>query len=145
MSTAPQTVSPELSALGFRLNFFKLVVRDIDAMADFYARAFGFEQRGERIRIPGLEEAMLALPGEQFTLVLYHWTDGREIDIGTGHGPVGFLTSDVDAAYAHALAHGATDMRAPLDLPGMRLAFVRDPEGHEIEMIQFKRPAAAKE
>ena len=34
---------------------------------------------------------------------------------------------------------------APLDLPGMRLAFVRDPDGHEIEMIQFKRPAVAKE
>jgi lactoylglutathione lyase len=145
MSTAPQTVAPALSALGFSLNFFKLVVRDIDAMADFYARAFGFEQRGERLRFPGIEEAMLALPGEQFTLVLYHWTDGREIAIGTGHGPVGLLTRDVDAAYAHALAHGATDMRAPIDLPGMRLAFVRDPEGHEIEMIQLKRPAAARE
>ena len=145
MSSAPQAATSDLSALGFRLNFFKLVVRDVDAMAAFYARAFGFEERRDRVKVPGIEEAMLTLLGEQFTLVLYHWTDGREIAIGSGHGPVGFLTDDVDAAYAHALTSGAQPLYAPFDMASMRIAFVRDPEGHEIEMIQFRRPAAAKE
>jgi len=130
-----------LAAFKFRLNFFKLVVRDAEAMTAFYRDTFGFETRS-RFELPGIIEVMLALPGEAFTLVLYQNTDGREVTIGTGHGPVGFLTGDVDGAYAHALAAGAKDERAPFDLPGMRIAFVRDPEGHQIEMIEFARPAA---
>lgn len=134
----------DLSALKFKLNFFKLIVRDLDAMQKFYAETFGFEERS-RFTLPTLEEVMLALPGEQFTLVLYRHTDGRAVEIGSGHGPVGFLTRDVDAAYAHAIANGASELAAPRDMGPMRLAFVKDPEGHDIEMIQFVRPTAAKE
>ena len=133
--------SPTLDDLRFKLNFFKLIVRDMAAMQDFYTKTFGFEERS-RFALPALEEVMLALPGEQFTLVLYRHTDDREVDIGSGYGPVGFLTRNVDAAVAHALANGATLVAAPRDMPGMRIAFVKDPEGHEIEMIQFVRPAA---
>lgn len=132
------------TALGFKLNFFKLIVSDLEAMVAFYTRTFGFEDT-RRIKLPGLEEAMLTLPGERFTLVLFHHTDGRAVEIGSGHGPVGFLTRDVDAAYAHAIANGATEQTPPREIPGMKLAFVRDPEGHELEMIQIVRPAAAKE
>jgi hypothetical protein len=32
-----------------------------------------------------------------------------------------------------------------VDAPGLRHAFAHDPEGHEIEMIQLTRPAAARE
>ena len=134
--------APALEGLRFKLNFFKLIVRDMGVMQDFYTKTFGFEERS-RFTLPSLEEVMLALPGEQFTLVLYRHTDDREVDIGSGYGPVGFLTRDVDAAFAHALATGATLVAAPRDMPGMRLAFIKDPEGHEIEMIQFVRPAAA--
>ena len=136
-----ETAPGALDAFKFRLNFFKLVVRDAAAMTAFYEKTFGFEVRS-RFELPGIIEVMLALPGEAFTLVLYQNTDGREVVIGNGHGPVGFLTRDVDGAYAHALASGAQDDRAPFDLPGMRIAFVKDPEGHQIEMIQLMRPAA---
>lgn len=134
--------APDVAAYRFRLNFFKLVVRDVDAMAAFYRTTFGFEER-RRIELPGLVEVMLALPGETFTLVLYQHSDGREITIGNGHGPVGLLTSDLDGARNHALASGATAGAGPHDLPGMRLAFLLDPEGHEIELIELKRPPAA--
>ena len=134
--------APALADLRFKLNFFKLIVRDMAAMQDFYTRAFGFEERN-RITMPALEEVMLALPGEAFNLVLYRHTDDRELDIGSGYGPVGFLTRDVEAAFAHALANGATAVAPPRELGSMKLAFVKDPEGHEIEMIQFVRPAAA--
>ena len=136
-----ETPATGLSALKFRFNFFKLIVRDMAVMQKFYADTFGFEERS-RFELPSLEEVMLALPGEQFTLVLYRHTDGRAVEIGGGYGPVGFLTRDVDAAYAHALANGASAVSAPRDMSSMRLAFVKDPEGHEIEMIQFVRPAA---
>ncbi|MEO5938232.1 MAG: VOC family protein [Sphingomonas sp.] len=138
VAEAPATA---LSTLRFKLNFFKLIVRDLDAMQKFYADTFGFEERS-RFTLPTLEEVMLALPGEQFTLVLYRHADGRDVEIGSGYGPVGFLTRDVDAAVAHALANGASVVAPPRDMGSMRLAFVKDPEGHEIEMIQFVRPAA---
>ncbi|MEG3180678.1 VOC family protein [Sphingomonas sp. LT1P40] len=127
-----------VEALGFKFNFFKLVVRDLDAMIGFYSATFGFAVQ-HRIALPGLEEVMLVLPGQTFNLVLYHHTDGREVTVGNGHGPVGFITRDLDAALAHALANGATPLMGPVDLPGMRLVFVHDPEGHEVEMIQIMR------
>ena len=141
-SATAEAPATDLSALKFKFNFFKLIVRDLDAVQKFYADTFGFEERS-RFTLPTLEEVMLALPGEQFTLVLYRHADGREVEIGGGHGPVGFLTRDVDAAFARALANGASEVSGPREMGSMRLAFVKDPEGHEIEMIQFVRPAAA--
>jgi catechol 2,3-dioxygenase-like lactoylglutathione lyase family enzyme len=44
---------------------------------------------------------------------------------------------DVDAAYADLLAHGATVMSAPHDwLADLRVAWVADPDGHPVELVQ---------
>lgn len=123
----------------FSFGFFKINVADLDAAVRFYTAVFGFAVT-DTVSLPTLEERMLTLPGSKFTLVLLQWTDGRAITIGNGFGPAGFLTRDVDAAFAKALAHGATESRPPTDMGPMRVAFVFDPEGHEIEMIQY-RPA----
>jgi lactoylglutathione lyase len=124
---------------GLRLNFFKLVVKDMGAMTAFYRAAFGFEVR-QRIDLPGIEEIMMTLPDQTFNLVLYRWTDGRDIVVGNGHGPIGLLTNDVDGSCAHAAANGAEIEREPFDLANIRIAFLKDPEGHEIELICFKSP-----
>lgn len=133
-----------MSAPSVSLGFFKLVVKDLPAMLDFYERAFGFTV-ARKIESPLMEEAILTLPGAdgRFSLVLYHWKDGREITVGNGHGPVGLTTRDVDGAYAHALAQGATSAVEPFAFPGARIAFVLDPEGHEIELIGWESAAAA--
>lgn len=125
----------EVEALRFRLGFFKLVVRDLPAMERFYCDSFGFAVTN-RVVLPGLEESMLNLPGQPFTVVLFHHSDGREISVGNGHGPIGLTTADVDAAAARAIAHGARPLHGPHELPGARLTFLLDPEGHEIELIQ---------
>lgn len=124
------------------LNFFKLVVKDMPTMLDFYERAFGFTVAG-KIESPLMEEAILTLPGvdARFSLVLYHWKDSRAIIVGNGHGPVGLHTADVDAAFEHAVAQGATAAIKPLAFPGARIAFVLDPEGHEIELINMTTAA----
>jgi lactoylglutathione lyase len=124
------------------LNFFKLVVKDMPAMLDFYERAFGFTVSRE-IDSPVMEEAILTLPGSdgRFSLVLYHWKDGRKITVGNGHGPVGLHTADVDAAFSHAVAQGAAIAVKPFAFPGARIAFVLDPEGHEIELINMEAAA----
>ena len=44
---------------------------------------------------------------------------------------------DTDAAYDHLLAHGATTMSVPHDWLGtLRVAWVADPDGHPVELVQ---------
>jgi predicted enzyme related to lactoylglutathione lyase len=54
-----------------------------------------------------------------------------------GTADIGFLVGDLDAAYKRALAAGATDVHAPMDIPGMpRVAQVDDPSGNTIGLYQ---------
>lgn len=121
----------------------KLIVADVAAMVSFYERAFGFVERN-RIEMPGMVEVLLGLPDDPFTLVLYHHTDGRTLAPGERHGPLGLSTRDIDAAYAAAIAAGATAVQAPQSIPGIKFAFVDDPEGHPLEFIQYVRQDAAE-
>ena len=132
---------PELDQLRFKLNFVKLNTADLDRLATFYRDCFGLEER-QRLDLPLVAEVLLAMPGEQFTLVLLSYKDGRGYDHGTATGPIGFLTRDVDGAIERVQAHGGALLAAPAEVPGMRYAFVTDPDGHQIELMQFVRPAA---
>ena len=50
---------------------------------------------------------------------------------------IGFKVPDVDAAFAELVAHGATAVTSPATRPwGQRTAYVRDPDGHLIELAQ---------
>lgn len=122
-----------------RFNFVKIVVTDIAAAERFYAAAFGFEAQN-RIDTPAFREVMLAQKAGAFTLVLYHHTDGRMIENGNGWGPLGFIVRDCEADHARLLGLGASEVRAPAAFGGMKVSFVADPEGHEIELLQL--PAA---
>jgi lactoylglutathione lyase len=136
-ATAPATKTAPPSA---RFGFFKFVVRDLDAMRSFYERAFGLTV-SQTIDLPDIMELVMRRPGEDtgFSLILYWNKDGRETAVGTAHGPLGLFVRDVDAAYAHAVKEGATAHREPWDTGAMRVAFVLDPEGRELELISMIR------
>lgn len=131
---APQTTT----APSVRFGFMKFVVRDLPAMKSFYERAFGLVV-AQTIDLPDIMELVMRRPGEEagFSLILLWNKDGREV--GSGHGPLGLYVRDVDAAYAHAVSQGATAHRAPWDTEAMRVAFVLDPEGRELELISMRR------
>lgn len=136
--TAPaQTASPAVSA---RFGFVKFVVHDLAAMRGFYERAFGLAV-SQTIDLPDITELVMRRPGEDtgFALILYWPKAGGDVAVGTAHGPLGLFVRDVDAAYAHAVQEGATPHREPWDTPGMRVAFVLDPEGRELELISMRR------
>lgn len=120
--------------------FVKLIVADLDGAVDFYARVLGLTV-SQTIDLPGLTEKILAKPGQApgaASLILYHHKDGRALTPGDTYGPVGFYVRDVDTAYAHAVAAGATPHREPFDAGTLRVAFILDPEGHEIELLSVK-------
>jgi predicted enzyme related to lactoylglutathione lyase len=120
--------------------FVKLVVRELEPMLDFYARVLGLIAV-QTIDLPEMTEKILRKPGQEAGagLILYRHKDGREITLGNAYGPVGFYVRDVDAAFAHAVAAGATPHREPWDAGALRVAFILDPEGREIELVSVKR------
>lgn len=124
------------------LGFFKLIVPDVERSERFYAGAFGMARRWQ-VEGPTFREIMLASPDNDFTLVLFQWRDGRALEQGNAHGPVGFRTPDLAPLLQNALAHGATLKQGPIEGGGMRAAFLTSPDGHEIELLQRAQTEAA--
>jgi glyoxylase I family protein len=54
---------------------------------------------------------------------------------------VAFAVADLDAAYDHAVARGARPVMPPCPAPepGVRMAFVADPEGNLVELLDRGR------
>ena len=119
-----------------RMQFIKFVVRDMDAMLAFYDKALGLTVL-RTIESETMLEKVLGDPEKPagMNLLLYGYKDGREVVVGNAHGPLRCFVRDADAAYAHAIASGATPSRPPFDANGLRIAFVLDPEGREIEFL----------
>lgn len=121
-----------------------LRIADTDRAADFYTGGLGMEVV-ERIEVP--EKAATALflgyegadPGALLELVRYHEAEAPVHGTGYGHVAVGVV--DVDTAFARAIGYGATEMLAPSVIApgGPRCAFVRDPDGYAIELVQTRR------
>lgn len=134
-ATAPQTTAP----ISVRMGFVKFVVRDLPAMRDFYERAFGLVI-AQTIELPEIVELVMRRAGDEtgFSLILYWNRDGRDVAVGSAHGPLGLYVRDVDAAFAHAVKQGASPHREPWDAGAMRVAFVLDPEGRELELISMR-------
>ena len=141
MSETASAPAPRTAAApSVRFGFMKFVVRDLEAMRSFYERAFGLVA-AQTIDLPDIMELVMRRPGEEtgFSLILYWNKAGGDVSVGTGHGPLGLFVRDVDAAYAHAVSQGATPHREPWDTEAMRVAFVLDPEGRELELISMLR------
>jgi predicted enzyme related to lactoylglutathione lyase len=68
-------------------------------------------------------------------LILYHEIDGPPLRHGNAWGPIGFQVSDVDAAYAAALAAGGKADVEPFNFEDVRVALFFDPEDHRVEII----------
>ena len=119
-----------------------LYCASVEATAAFYER-LGFS---ERFRTP-TEGAPIhvELELDGFTLGVADVESARR-DHGLNVSPIGrgaeicVWLDDVDAAYLDLLAHGATAMSAPHDwLDNLRVAWVTDPDGHPVELVQKRR------
>jgi lactoylglutathione lyase len=120
-----------------KLSFFKLIVHDLEKEQSFYEQAFGFTVQ-DRFVTDDFNEVILRQEGTDVMIVLQCYTDGREIPDARAHGPAGFATDDMDATHATVVAAGATPKGPVIVVEGgIKVAFLNDPEGHEIELCQF--------
>jgi glyoxylase I family protein len=123
-----------------------LSVADLEASAAFYRRALGFE-REVAFELPGgIRGLMLKLPGGgRLELFEHPSSDGGltpESPLaalatrGYGHFAVG--TPDIDAVWARALEAGGVEKVSPRPSPepGVRFAFLADPEGNLVELVE---------
>ncbi|HSG34701.1 MAG TPA: VOC family protein [Sphingomonadaceae bacterium] len=119
------------------LAFFKLNTPDMARALDFYRRAFGFTVTMTFDEDEFLEHIM-ALPGQESgpNLLLVEYKDAREVGVGPGHGPVGFMTDDIEAQFAKAMGAGAVELLPIFEMGGTKIAMLLDPDGHEIELVQ---------
>ncbi len=121
--------------------FTKLVVGDLDRCAAFYETVFGLKVQA-RIDAEILGRAITEIVYEPtatgagaFILLAYHDAPRP----AAGEVIVGFSSREVDALIVRATDAGGTLVQAAADAPqhGVRVAFVTDPEGHLMELVQF--------
>ncbi len=138
-----------------------VTVADLDRAVSFWARLLGATPRDRRVLegpqlatmvgYPGIriEACWLDLPGGT-ALELLHYLDRDDApyDPGTAHPGnvhVCLQVDDMDAAHAHAIACGARPVsERPIEVAagpraGTRLAYLRDPDGVTIELVQEPR------
>ncbi|MER7559149.1 VOC family protein [Nocardioides sp. NPDC126508] len=129
-----------------RLDHVGLAVADLEAMTTWYAGALGLtEEFGFAVEQAGLRGAMLRSPdGWRLELLAREGgvpglraADPAEAALTRGFGHIALDVADVGAAYDSLIGHGATDRMSPRPSPepGIRMAYVADPEGNLVELL----------
>ena len=116
--------------------FVKLTVSDIKCMTQFFVEGFGMTH-ADTVDTAEFRENMMVGKQGSATVVLFHWKDGRSIEMGNGWGPLGMITRDLDRDLQRAVEAGASQRGETIQFGPARIAFVKTPEGHEIEMMQM--------
>ncbi len=112
-------------------------VEDLEESVEWYTEHLGWEEKARNVNdtftlvFLGPEE----MHEEGATLELTYNHDDRSYDMGDAWGHVAVRVEDVEAAYDELMASGVEDYRDPESCGG-DYAFVTDPDGHEIEIVE---------
>ena len=123
--------------------FLHTMVRVTDppkSRAFYEALGFTFAREMDIVR-NGEKEAtnyFFSLPGSDNVLELTFNHDGRSYDVGTGYGHIALAVDDLQASLARLAQQGIEPEREPYRVRegGSLIAFVRDPDGYRIELIE---------
>jgi lactoylglutathione lyase len=122
-----------------------IAVRDLPASLRFY------------VDVLGLREVRRSSPSEGMTLVFLQGDGGGMIELveGVDKAPWGFESCealflvglevlDMDALVADLQRQGVSLTRGPIDRGGgNKIAFLKDPNGVEVELVQHGAPAGS--
>ena len=131
----------------YRLLHTMLRVRDLKKSLDFYTRLLGMKLLRQK-----------DYPSGEFTLVFvgygdeasdavieltHNWGQTEPYDLGTGFGHVAIGVPDIHATCDRLAAEGVNIPRppGPMKHGGSVIAFIEDPDGYKIELIE-KKPEA---
>ena len=114
-------------------------VTDLAASMGFY-RALGYDQVGRVDMGGGASLTMLQFPGEAMvTLELVHRPVDGPVDVGTGFSHLAVQVDDIGATVEALSRAGLAP--GPVERPGgpdgARTAWLTDPDGYRIELVQW--------
>jgi glyoxylase I family protein len=130
-----------------RLDHVGLNVADLHAAEHWYVEAFGYVRELEvRIDVVDLDIVMLVHPERGDRLELLHRPGSRpglraddppQAVLTEGFGHMAFDVLDVDRHFDRLVGLGARPVMHPRPSPepGVRMAFVADPEGNLLELL----------
>lgn len=114
-------------------------VKDIEKSLDFYTKLFGLELVEKR----RLDDCWLYFledkeSGQQIELTFNDETPENGYNIGSGFGHFAFGVDSMNEFSEKLNSLGYSYLYEPFDLTGKgsKIAFVKDPDGYEIELIE---------
>ncbi len=116
-------------------------VGDLDKSINFYTKAFGMSLLRRKEYPEGkFTLAFIGYGNEQDNTVIeltYNW-DTHHYDLGSGFGHIALGCEDIYSACDIAKLHGGILVREPDPMKhgNTIIAFVTDPDGYKIELIQ---------
>ena len=121
-----------LSAVG-------IAVVDLELAAGFYERALGMTSL-QTITLPTMKEIVLGFEGTRSAaVILMKYTDGTQHENNNRDGKLVFYVNNVPEKIEAIRGAGCRVEREPevIDsMGGAIIAFARDPDGHQLELIQ---------
>jgi lactoylglutathione lyase len=121
-----------------RPDYIVLIVEELDRALRFYIEVLGLRlghRSGEYAQFDTGATRLALYTRRAMTEIL-----GISLDAPTVHAPgfeIGFKVADVDTAFSDLVARGALPAVPPTDRAwGQRTGYVRDPDGHLIELAQ---------
>jgi glyoxylase I family protein len=131
-----------------RVDHVGLSVGDLDAASEFYSAAFGFVPQLEFELAPHPIRGLMMRHDSGMRLELFqHGASVPGLQGVTpvealatrGYGHFAFAAPDIDPVFARALEAGASAVIEPSlsPEPGVRFAFLADPEGNLVELVEL--------
>lgn len=118
----------------------RLKVRDLERAIAFYCTFLGAELTDRKVSGRGTQLAFVRLPGANADLELAHlpWDPDFKLDEDIFH--LAFEVDDMEATIASMRAAGIVITEEPeKSSTGTWMAFIADPDGYEIELLQHAR------
>ncbi|WP_435364104.1 VOC family protein [Haloarchaeobius sp. DYHT-AS-18] len=119
------------------LDHTMLRVEDLEASLEWYQTHLDYEEKGrwEADTFTNVYLGPEDMHDEGAMLELTYNHDDRTYEMGDAWGHIAVRVEDVYDAYDELMTQGVEDYRDP-DSCGGSYAFVKDPDGHEVEIVE---------
>ncbi|HET6360963.1 MAG TPA: VOC family protein [Gemmatimonadota bacterium] len=116
-------------------------VKDLDRSVGFYTEVLGLREQRRRV-LEKADATLVFLTDEagSHAIELTYNHDGRDYDLGNQFGHFALGVPNLEATRAELARHGVEFSRGPYQVStgGSMIAFIRDPDGIEIELIETR-------
>jgi predicted enzyme related to lactoylglutathione lyase len=126
---------------GIRVRSIRVLAADVEAVATFYKKAFGMSETSRPVNSPTFKEIIIntgstpeaARKATSTPIVIA--TRAKEGPPAGGLAAVILQVPDINKAIEAVKASGGSLMRPPSKFGNLDVAFVKDPDGNQVELI----------